>query len=50
LKECYDDLQEQIENLSVNIAGTREDIEMTLKELMETVADKLEVARNICKL
>jgi hypothetical protein len=51
LKECYDDLREQIENGSVDIAGMQEAMEMTLKEFMETVADKLEVmARKICKL
>jgi hypothetical protein len=35
----------------VDIAGTQEDMEMTLKEFMETVAYKLQVmATKICKL
>jgi uncharacterized protein YlxW (UPF0749 family) len=51
LKERYDDLWEQIENLSVDIAGMQENMEMTLKEFMETVVDKLEVmAKKIRKL
>jgi predicted protein tyrosine phosphatase len=51
LKERYDDLWEQIENLSVDIAGTQEDMEITLKEFMVIVADKLGVmAKKIRKL
>jgi uncharacterized coiled-coil DUF342 family protein len=51
LKKRYDDLREQIKNLSVDIVGTQEDMEMTLKEFMETVADKLEgMEKKVCKL
>jgi nucleoid DNA-binding protein len=39
-----------IENLSVDIAVTQKDMEMTLKEFMETVADKLEGMEKIRKL
>jgi hypothetical protein len=35
----------------MDIAGTQEDMEMTLNEFMETIADKLEVmAKKIRKL
>jgi hypothetical protein len=35
----------------VDIVGTQEDMEMTLKEFMETVADKLEgMEKKVCKL
>jgi hypothetical protein len=44
-------LREQIENLSMDIAGTQEDKETTLKKFLETVADKLEgMAKKIRKL
>jgi membrane-associated HD superfamily phosphohydrolase len=50
LKDRYDDLCEEIENISLHIVGTQEDMEMALKEFMETVADKLEgMEKKICK-
>jgi uncharacterized coiled-coil DUF342 family protein len=51
LKDCYDDLREQIEDLRLDVDGTHEIMEEHLKEFMDKVAEKLdEMGKKICKL
>jgi uncharacterized coiled-coil DUF342 family protein len=51
LKDRCDDLREQIEDLSLDVDGTHEVMEETLKEFMDKVADKLdEMGKKIYKL
>jgi uncharacterized coiled-coil DUF342 family protein len=51
LKDRYDDLHEQIEDLRLDVDGTHEIMEEHLKEFMDKVAEKLnEIGKKILKL